>query len=1028
LGIRLPGAVDHTLLERAFAEAVGRHPILGCAFDAAQGVAEPHAGPCAALAVEALASSPGQAECEAQAAALAREAFDLARGPLLRAKLLAPPGGSPLLVLAGHKMVCDLESLGILAGEIRAIYDALSGSSPFPAAPSASFSDFVDWQRRGGGESSLSYWTRQLAKAPALLALSAEHPRPAVQSWRGASVPFAIPAALAESLRALARHHAMDLEGVLLAAYAALLHRHSAQDDILVGVGASYRAQPRWAGVVGPMENTLVVRCRFAGDLGVAELLREIRERLEEARRHSDLAFERLIEVLQPDRNLGHAPLVQATFAYCEAAPAAWQPFELDGGTASHDLSLRVTRRDGALAGAWVCDAALFSPAAIERLAGHYLCLLEDLAAGQDKPVWALQLLAEAERRQLLVDWNATEAEYPEDASLAGLFELQAAKTPDAVAVLWAGEPLRYRELDRRANRLARRLRGFGVARESLVGVFMERSPELFVAVLAILKAGGCYVPLDPGYPAERVRGMVEDTGVRVLLTKARWAAALAGYAAEVLRVEEGPVTFAPEDGQVPVSGAGAGNLAYVVFTSGSTGKPKGVAVEQRQLLNRFAWMWREYPFAAEDVCALKTSLNFVDSLWELLGGLLQGVPTAVIPEEAMRDPWALAGLLAEYRVTRMMLVPSLLRMLLDAHADLAERLPALRDWCIGGEPLTVELSRRFAERLPGRLLLNLYGLSETFDACYFDAGQLAPDAARVPIGRPLANVQAYVLDAHGQPVPVGVTGELCIGGAGLARGYVNRPDLTDEKFLPNPFVDKPGARIYRTGDSARFRPDGVIEYLGRIDHQVKIRGYRIEPEEIAVLVRGYPGVRQAVVVPREDGAGGTRLAAYFVLEEGWAVDVAELHGFLKERLPDYMLPADYASLAALPLTPSGKIDRLSLPDIAGQPGVPHLAPQSEVERAIAEVWQSVLNVESVGAHDNFFDLGGTSVLMVQANLQLRQRLLRDIPILQMYQYPTVGSLARALAQAAEEGSSVREAQGRADLRREMAGRRRRAG
>lgn len=1024
IGATIAGPLDVDALRAALHRVCARHDIFQRSFG--PGASVP-ASP--TLTLDSLSGEDTRTRWIAERSGTP---FNPASEPMLRAHLLRIRADEHVLLLVAHRYILDEEGLGLLLHEIAA---DLAGPQPDgPARPR--FADFIDTQRHNPQHTEhLTHWRSCLAGAAAVLELPTDLPRPPIQAYAGASLPVDLPADLSDRLRSLANRHDVDLQAVLLAAFATLLQRHSGQSDLVIGLRSSYRINPTLARLVGPLDNTLALRLDLSADPASNALLQLAGNALDDARRHAALPFEQLIEALQPARNLGYAPISQVLFDYRLAPPArltagklTLQPFPVDFATTAHDLGLRIDVQGDQLSGRLIYDPALFSAATASRMAGHYRSLLDDLASDTPKPASALRLLTDAEWQQLVIDWNATDVDYPADSSLSRLFEAQAERTPDAPAILGPGPALSYRELDARANRLAHHLASLGVAHETLVGVSMERSPELFVAVLAILKAGACYVPLDPGYPAARLTAMLEDTAVSLLLSKERWLEVLPPHTAQVLCLDRDWPAIAPQSASRPASLAGAASLAYVVFTSGSTGRPKGVMVEQRQLLNRFAWMWREYPFAPGDVSACKTALNFVDSLWELLGPLLHGVPSVLVQREMLLEPRAFVALLAEYRVTRMMLVPSLMRMMLDAHDDLAARLPLLRDWCIGGEPLTVELARRFARAMPGRLLLNLYGLSEAFDACYFDAGQLTDADTLVPIGRPLSNVQAYVLDAHRQPVPVGVIGELYVGGAGLARGYLGQPAMSAEKFIANPFRDAPGARIYRTGDLARLRPDGLIDYLGRSDHQVKIRGFRIEPDEIASVLRSHPDIAAAVVVARPDDTGELALAAYFVARE-IAPAIAPLQGWLRERLPDYMVPASYTPLAALPMTPSGKVDRLSLPapDKRSAVASAYVAPADETEQIIARLWQDVLQIERVGSQDNFFDLGGTSLRMVQINRRLCDALQRAIPVLQMYQHPTVSSLARSLAtdsSSAPASSAAQTGRERAGQRRDMLARR----
>jgi len=617
--------------------------------------------------------------------------------------------------------------------------------------------------------------------------------------------------------------------------------------------------------------------------------------------------------------------------------------------------------------------------------------------------------LTTVEQFRLPDSWNATDAPYPDDACIHQLFEAQAACTPEAVALLHGDERLTFDALNRRANRLARYLRRLGVGPGTLVGLYMERSAGAVVALFAILKAGGAYLPLDPTYPPERIAFMVEDAAPAVLLTHADLAADAPPHTRRVVVDGADQAAIAAEGDENLDSGAIAGDTAYVIYTSGSTGHPKGVAAPHRAAINRFHWMWQAYPFAPGEVCCQKTALSFVDSVWEIFGPLLRGVPVVVIPDEVLTDPPRFVEALAEAGVTRLVLVPSLLRLLLHAAPDLRERAPRLTFWVSSGEALPAGLCRRFRELLPGCTLLNLYGSSEVaadatcYDTCDWDG------AAAVPIGRPIANTRVYILDEARRQVPLGAVGELYIGGAGLAHGYLGRPDLTAERFVPDPFAGDPAARLYKTGDLARYRPDGVVEYHGRDDHQVKIRGRRIELGEIEAALAGHPCVREAVVVARDDGTGDPddrRIVAYVVPNNPHDLTTADLRDYLAARLPTYMVPAAVTPLEALPLTPNGKVDRQALP----APGIetisdrPIVAPAGPVEERLVKLWQDLLQVAPIGVTDNFFALGAHSLLAVRLIDEIERAFGKRIPLAILFEDPTVARLAAALQ---EQGSDI---------------------
>ena len=636
--------------------------------------------------------------------------------------------------------------------------------------------------------------------------------------------------------------------------------------------------------------------------------------------------------------------------------------------TSKFDLSLSLHETGDGLQGVLAYATDLFEAETAARLVGHYGTLLEGVVAAPDARVSRLQILTAAEREQLLVTWNDTAADYPRDRCIHQLFEAQAARTPESVALVFEDQSLTYAELNARANQLAHYLITLGVGPEVLVGICMQRSLELVVGLLGILKAGGAYVPLDPNYPAARLAFVLEDTQAPVLLTQQRLLARLPGYAGKTLCLDRDWQDVGVHSDANPASGLSSDALAYVIYTSGSTGQPKGVLGLQRGVINRLSWMWKTFAYEPSDVCCLKTSLSFVDSVAEIFGPLLQGVSLVVVSDEGANDLRRLVEVLSTRQVTRIVVVPSLLRALHDSYEDLGERLPRLKLWVTSGETLSQEHLDRFRMQSPHCRLINLYGSSEVAaDVMYWEA-TATTTLSVVPIGRPLANTRIYILDQHGEVVPIGVPGELHVAGDGLARGYLNRPELTADKFVPDPFSAVAGARLYRTGDLARYLSEGNIEYLGRIDHQVKIRGFRIEPGEIEATLRGVPGVRQTVVAMREDRSGDRRLVAYVVVDRS-ALDPSSLRAELARRLPAYMVPSAINVLTALPLTPNGKIDRAALTACSDTPmttSVREARPYDVTERHLIGIWESLFERTGVGLDEDFFAMGGHSLLAVR--------------------------------------------------------------
>ncbi len=1024
--LRLQGLLNVVALEQSLSAIRRRHEILHTSFPAEDGrpvQAIARALPWTLPMVD-LQGVPEQAQ-EAQvcmlACAEAQRPFDLAQGPLWRTTLLRLAAEEHVLLLTMHHIISDGWSQGVFWRELGGLYEAFAMGKPSSLPElSIQYADFASWQRQWlqGDvlDSQLAYWKQQLAGI-SMLQLPTERPRPAVQTFRGARHPVLFSQTLLQALKGLSQRHGVTLFMTLLATFQALLHRYTGQDDIVVG---SFIANRNWLeteGLIGFFVNTLVLRTDLSGHPSFRELLGRVREVTLGAYSHQDLSYEKLVEELRPPRDLSRNPLFQVLFTLRNAprqtpelAGLTLSFLEVYTETAKFDLTLELGETPEGLRGWFEYRTDLFDAATIARMARHFHILLEGILADPEARVATLPLLPADERRRLLVEWNDTAADYLQDKCIQELFEDQVARTPNAVAVVCEGAHLTYHELNRRANLVAHHLRGLGVGPEVLVGLCLQRSLEMVVGLLGILKAGGAYVPLDPTYPLERLAFMLEDAQVSLLLTQESLVAELPTATSAVACLDSGWPTIARHSEANPISGVTAANLASVLYTSGSTGKAKGVPGTHRATLNVLAWLWHAYPFVAGEVACQKTSMSFVDSIQELLGPLLRGTRTVLIPDEVVQDPYKLVETLAAHRVTRILLVPSLLRMLLDTHTDLQSQLPSLTTWSTSGEALSRELAQCFQERLPQRVLLNLYGSSEvSADSTWYDTrrGESLPC---VPIGRPIANTQVYLLDHHLQPVPIGVPGELHVGGASLARGYLNRPELTADKFVPNPFSDAPGARLYKTGDLARYLPDGNLEYLGRLDHQIKMRGFRIELGEIEAVLGQHPAVRQAVVLAREETPGDTRLVAYVVPTREPAPTTGELRGFLKAKLPEYMIPSGYVILEALPLTPNGKVDRNVLPQ--PERGRPELesrfvAPHDAVERELTHIWQELLGVTPIGVQDDFFELGGHSLLAVQLCAQIDKRMGIRLALATLFERPTIAHLAYCLRHQSREVSGT---------------------
>jgi amino acid adenylation domain-containing protein len=912
-----------------------------------------------------------------------------------------------MAIVVMHHIVSDGWSMEVLIQELNALYAAFREGRPSPlGALPVQYADYALWQRAWLQGDVLArqvgYWKNKLAGAPEALELPTDRVRPAVQSYRGANYDFRFSTELTADLYQLARGEGATLFMILLAAFQVLLSRSSGQTDVVVGTPIAGRTHRELEGLIGFFVNALALRTDLSGDPSFRALLGRVKETALGAYAHQELPFEKLVEELQPVRDLSRPPVFQVLLVLRNMPQEALrlpglQLSRLGGGAGSAklDLSLYVYEREGRLEGYFEYATDLFNRSTIRRLVNRLRTLLEGIVADPDARIGELPLLGEKERHRVLVEWNATAADYPHDKCLHELFAEQAAKTPDSVALIYEDQQISYGELDRRSNRLAHYLRGLGVGPDVIVGLCVERSAEMVVGLLGILKAGGAYLPLDPGYPGGRLTYMLSDAKAPVLVTQTRLLAQLPGHDARVVRLDADWKEIAIQPATAPHRVTLPDNLIYVIYTSGSTGRPKGVTGTHRAVVNRLHWDVTEAP--AEEVYIQKTTPNFIDMLWEVFMPLIRGQRVTIASEEASRDPRRLMALLGRSGASRIVLVPSLLQAMLEVE-DLQHHLRGLRHWACSGQALSQELVRLFYSRLPDAELFNVYGTSEFWDATWAKANRDGGQSG-APIGRPLANMQSYVLDGDLRPAPIGTPGELYIGGAGLARGYLGRAGLTGERFVPSPYGD--GERLYRTGDLGRWRGGGELEYLGRLDHQVKLRGYRIELGEVEAALAGHRDIRQAIVVAREDEAGDKRLVAYVVAADAAAVDAGELRAHLKRSLPEYMVPSAYVMLEALPLSPNGKIDRRALP--APEAGAvvrgEYVAPRTPVEEMLASIWAEVLRLDRVGVTDSFFELGGHSLLAMRVIARMRDALAVELPLRALFESLTV----RELAQRAED-------------------------
>lgn len=1024
-GIQLKGSFDVAALERSLNEIVRRHESLRTTFKLVEGgqpvqVITPSLSvPLAIVNLCELSEAEQKTEVQRRATEQSQRAFDLEQSPLLRWTLLQLDRQDYRLLVTMHHIIYDGWSFGVLVRELAALYEAFSQGNSSPLAElSIQYADFAVWQQQWlNGEvldAQLAYWQQQLDNSPPFLQLPTDYPRPAVQTFRGAKTSFSLAADLTQALKALSQEAEATLFMTLLAVFNILLYRYTGSEDIVVGSPIANRNRAEIEGLIGCFVNTLALRTDLSGNPTFRELLGRVRQVALGAYAHSDLPFEKLVEVLQPQRSLSYTPLFQVMFALQNTPMSALELpgvtvslLEKNSGTAKFDLSLYVEETASGLIATLEYNTDLFESVTIARIVGHLQQLLKEIVANPHQHLHDLPLLTSADIEQLW-EWNRTQADYPKDACIHQLFEAQVEQTPDAVAVVFEDRQLSYRELNQRANQLAHHLRELGVEPDVLVGICVERSLEVAIGLLGILKAGGAYVPLDPAYPQERLAFMLSDAQVSVLLTSRTLVKELPALTAiqNSRSAQQTPVVVCLDTDwdmincqspSNPVFNLTSDNLAYVLYTSGSTGTPKGVLGRHRSAVNRLSW--NPYPFEPGEICCQKTSLNFVDSIWEMFAPLLHGLRTAIVSDETVKDPHRLVQTLSQKQVTRLVLVPSLLRVLLDTFPDLQNRLPKLKYWVSSGEALSVELCQRFREQMPESILINLYGSSEvSADVTWYDTSKNQPRSG-VPIGRPIPNMQVYVLNDRLQQVPIGVPGELCIGGDGLARGYLNRPELTAQKFIPNPFSREAGAYLYRSGDIGRYRFNGEIEYLGRSDRQVKLRGFRIELGEIETVLNQHPAVNQAVVTAREDEPGSKRLVAYVVGQTASDDITPELRRCVGEKLPDYMMPSTFVMLEALPLTPNGKVDLRALPLPENRPQLQeYVMPQTEAELLIATVWQEMLQLEKVGIYDNFFELGGHSLLLVKMQAKLSE-VFEQLSVTDLFKYPDISSLANYLSQ-----------------------------
>ncbi|WP_432809665.1 amino acid adenylation domain-containing protein [Pantanalinema sp. GBBB05] len=1149
--VRLQGLLDIPALEQSLQTIGQRHESLRTTFalidDEAVQVIHPDS--CQRLTIVDLRHFPEpdrRLEVERLANQVAQQPFDLSALPLMRSTLLKCTDTDHILLLTLHHIVSDLWSFNVLFRELSTLYTAFvqGQPNPLPELP-IQYADFAQWQRdwlQGEVQAKLlNYWTKQLSGNLPVLQLPIDRPRPSVQSFQGATYSFTISNSVLSSLRMIAQQEAVTLFMLLLAAFKSLLYRYTGQTDILIGSPIANRDRVEIEGLIGFFVNTLVLRTDLSSDPSIRELLKQVRRVTLEAYEHQDLPFEQLVEALHPDRSLSQNPLFQVMFVFQNAGtPSLGKDLELsfcniESHTAKFDLTLAVEEEIDHLSVEIEYSTDLFEPETISRIAGHFQTLLAGITTNVEQRISQLPLLTPTEQQQWQA-WNQTQVEYPLEICLHQWIEAQVERTPEAISVDFAGQQLTYQDLNQRANQLAHYLQQQGVQPDGLVGICLERSLELVVGLLGILKAGGAYIPLDPGYPRERLAFMLSDSQVPILLTQANLVRQLPEHSAQIICLDRDWQTIAQQPDQNLPTKVTAEHLAYVIYTSGSTGKPKGAMNTHRGICNRLLWMQDTYQLTTDDRVLQKTPFSFDVSVWEFFWPLMTGARLVVARPEGHKDPAYLVQLIVEQQITTLHFVPSMLQVFLEEFN--VETCSGIKRIICSGEALPVSLQQRCLERLKQVELHNLYGPTEA--AVDVTCWQCRTDRTlrSVPIGYPIANTQIYLLDADLNPVPIGVPGELHIGGVGLARGYLNRPELTAERFITNPFYqaglgrNQLSERLYKTGDLARYRTDGAIEYLGRIDYQVKIRGFRIELGEIEAALMQHPDIQEAIVVVQEEKSNQKALVAYIVTNllpnripiqcQGWlqinhqqliAVTTADLSSdgaclvgvpaivqpdqtvklglklpgiteeqelagvivwrqgnqagvkfnltaaqqvvlqqsvdylletqgfiktlqrtatrnlreFLRQKLPEYMVPDRIVLLRHLPLNANGKVDRQALPIAIPNRAVSEAEsalPETALEQQIAALWRSLLDLDAIGIHDNFFEVGGNSLLAARLVAALRDTLPVKLPVRSLFEQPTIAGLAQVIeamtCQPSEQTTATLDLQAEAVLAPEI--------
>ena len=1021
--LKIEGQLDREALRQAFQALLRRHEVLRTVFvdlngELLQRVLEHVEIEFTVLDHSGLPTPQRMNETLRIASGEARKPFDLQNGPLLRLCLFCLAPEEHVLVLVMHHIVTDGWSMSILFKELAEFYGQLAyGKAAKMAALPLRYTDFAHWQLDNLTDETLrgdvEYWRENLQGCQDLLEIPGDHPRPPIQSHHGSIESFVIDDAVTGQIKELCGREGVTLHMALLAVFQVLLSRYTGKEDILVGTPTAGRDDPDLANIIGCFVNTLVIRADLSGGPSFTELLQRVRIKALEAYAHQKLPFGQLLAKLTRERPRSHTPLFQVMFILQNAPKQVVrlpglliEELELDSGLAKFDLTLEIIEKQGGLSCQIEYSSDLFERPTIQRMVNHFHNLILSAIDDPSRPVAKLNILGMAERKQVTLDANATSAEYRRDVTIAQAFEDQVRRTPNTISLFDGVRSISFSELDRRASQVANELIHSGARPGTPVGVYAKRSIEAIIGLLATLKVGSPFVPLDTSQPKHRLHLMLEASNCSIVLTHSALQPNLPG-AMKCILIDADAALWANQSSISP-SRQPIGDVAYIIFTSGSTGVPKGVAGTHRATMNRLEWMYRTYPFSDREVCCQKTALGFVDSIWEIFGPLLCGIPNVLIPEEVVIDPELLLVSLARQRVTRIVLVPALLNALLEHAPDLGDRVPDLRLWTVSGEYLPIDLVKRFRAAAPEALLLNLYGSSEVAgDATYYPVEELAPGQHAIPIGKPISNTQVFILDRYKQPVPIGIPGTLHVGGDCLSQGYWHREDLTRERFIPNPFGANVGP-LFDTGDRARWLANGNIEYLGRLDTQTKIRGYRVELGDIDANTRAHPSVREAIVVVTGSNPQSQQLVAYVVWRHACAVPFDELRRFLRERLPEYMVPNRFMELGEIPSLPNGKVDKHALPEptIRESAARARIEPHNDIERQLVAIWREVLPDKEFGITDDFFSLGGDSLLAMQVLARVRKAFHVELSIRSLFDGPTVAALGHGVERAKLSGAA----------------------